>query len=327
MNPDSLSPMTATTGALPRREAAWAYEVKWDGMRALATCRGGAVRLAARTGNDITVRYPELAEMGSTTLDGIEGTVDDPIVVDGEIVMFDAQGRPSFGDLQHRMHVSDPATARRLAAESSVVFVAFDLLWTPVGPCVDRTYDERRHLLEQLEFAGDRVLRPPIEVGEPDAFVEFCRDRGLEGVVAKRRDAPYRPGRRSDAWVKVKFRRRQEFVVIGWTEGNGVRSGQFAALMLGYYDDAGDLHYAGKAGAGFSDRELRSLAAELRGLARDEPAVVAPDQRRAVHWVDPVMVVEVAFVEWSPTGHLRHPAYLGRRTDVDPRSVRREPGS
>ena len=330
MTPDTITPMTATTGRLPRGPAGtWAYEVKWDGVRALATVRDGGLRLRSRprgngAGNDVTGRYPELAELAGVRLGALG---DGPYVLDGEVVLFDDDGRPSFPLLQHRMHVADPSEARRLAAERSVVYVAFDLLWTPAGPCWDLTYDERRRLLGELDLPGRHVHVPPAIVDDPDPFVDMCRARGLEGVVAKRRAGRYRPGRRTDSWIKVKFTRRQEFVVVGWTEGTGGRSAYLGALMLGVHDEDGVLVYCGKDRTGFSDSELRALDGVLAPLERDEPTVTgAPTQRTVVHWVEPSVVVQVTFGEWSPSGHLRHPSYEGRRDDVDPRRVVREPG-
>lgn len=322
--------MLATTGPLPRR-AGWAYEAKWDGMRALATCNDGRVKLRARTGNDITARYPELAEMGEVRFGdhappGTGGGATPPFVIDGEIVMFDDEGRPSFTALQHRMHIADPQVAKELASRRSVTFVAFDVLWTPEGSCLDRTYDQRRAVLERLEFPEGRVVVPPARLGEPDEFVDFCRSRGLEGVIAKRRESVYRPGRRTDNWIKWKFVRSQELLVLGWTEGTGTRDAHVGALLLGYHDGHGSLAFAGKVGTGFTDRELRELAVILAPLARDEPLVDIPRQRTAVHWVEPTLVVDVTFAEWSPDGHLRHPSYRGRRPDVDPSKVIREPG-
>lgn len=322
--------MLATTGPLPRRSG-WAYEAKWDGMRALAWCNEGRLKLRARTGNDITSRYPELAELGDVRFAdhaplGTGGGATQPFVIDGEIVMFDDEGRPSFTALQHRMHVADPNVARELAAERSVMFVAFDVLWTPEGSCLDRTYDERRAILDRLAFAGERVLVPPARLGEPDEFVEFCRERGLEGIIAKRRDSVYRSGRRTDNWIKWKFVRSQELLVLGWTEGTGTRDAHVGALLLGYHGTDGELVFAGKVGTGFTDRELRELAVLLAPLARAEALVDIPKQRTAVHWVEPTLVVDVTFAESSPDGHLRHPSYRGRRADTDPAKVVREPG-
>ena len=335
MTPDALTPMLATTGPVPRRDGEWAYEVKWDGVRVLATVRDGALRLRSRprantpTGNDVTGRYPELEELAGVRMAGSDAT--GPFVIDGEVVLFDDDGRPSFQALQHRMHIADPAEARRLAAERSVVFIAFDVLWTPDGSCIDRTYDERRELLFDLVFPGERVLVPSAELGDPDDFIEFCRSRRLEGVMSKRRDSRYRPGRRSDHWVKTKFSRSQEFVVLGWTEGTGARSAHLGALLLGYHDADGALTYCGKVGTGFDDRELRALAPELASRARPAGDVASsivtavPRQKTAVHWLEPTLVVQVTFAEWSPTGNLRHPSYQGRRSDIDPASVVREP--
>jgi bifunctional non-homologous end joining protein LigD len=319
--------MLATLGPVPPRHDEWAYEVKWDGIRALATVAAGKVRLRGRptrsgsapSGTDITGRYPELEELAAAA--PREGT----IVVDGEVVMFDESGRPSFEALQSRMHIADPAVSRRLAAERSVVYVVFDVLWTPAGDCLKRTYDERRELLMGLDLQTERVLVPLARTGDPGPFIEMCRERELEGIVSKRRDSIYRPGQRTTAWVKTKFTRSQEMVVVGWTEGTGARSSHLGALLLGYHDETG-FRYGGKVGTGFRDREMRELLAELGARASDTPAVEGvPRQKTAVHWVEPTLVVEIAFAEWSSAGHLRHPSYKGRRSDIDPRSVVREP--
>lgn len=246
MTPERLTPMAATTSRLPRgAPGTWAYEVKWDGVRVLAVIGDGRLVLRSRPrgeglGNDVTARYPELAGLAHAHLAG--DPPGSPLVLDGEVVMFDDDGRPSFPALQHRMHIADPAEARRLAAERSVVFVAFDVLWSAEGPCVERTYDERRALLATLALAdgdAERVLMPSAQLDDPDPLVAFCEARGLEGVIAKRRDSRYRPGRRSDAWIKVKFTRSQEFVVVGWTEGTGNRSAHLGALLLGVHDAEG----------------------------------------------------------------------------------------
>jgi bifunctional non-homologous end joining protein LigD len=308
---------------MPTRGGPWAYEVKWDGMRALAVVRNGEVRLRARTGNEITARYPELAELGEARATA-SGRGDGPLVLDGEVVMFDEDGRPSFGALQHRMHIADPAVSRKMAAERSVVFVAFDVLWGPDGSSLERTYDERRELLAGVEFAGERVLVPSAELGEPDGLVAFVTERRLEGVIAKKRSSIYRPGQRTQSWIKTKFTQSQEFVVLGWTEGTGARAAHLGALLLGYRDASGAWCFAGKVGTGFSDRELGELGAQLARLDEIEPHLDVPRQKTAVHWVAPTLVVEVEFAEWSPGGSVRHPTYRGRRTDKDPRDVVRE---
>lgn len=324
--------MLATTGPVPRRAGEWAYEVKWDGVRAIATLHDGRLSLRGRptrsgskpVGNDITSRYPELEGFGA----GADVPAGDaPLVVDGEVVMFDESGRPSFGALQHRMHIADPAVSRRLAAERSVVYVVFDLLWLPDrGSCLDLTYDERRDLLADLGLQTERVLVPSAQLGDPDGLIEFVQARHLEGLISKRRDSRYRPGQRSNAWIKSKFHRSQEMLVVGWTEGTGARAAHLGALLLGYHHADGSLRYAGKVGTGFDDRELRTLRDLLAPLARDRPTVDGvPRQKTALHWVEPTVVVEVAYGEWPVDGSMRHPTYRGRRSDIDPANVVREP--
>jgi len=322
MRSGDLSPMLATAGPVPRSDGRWAYEVKWDGIRALARIEKGAVTLRARTGNDITIRYPELADL-ATEADGLDsqGTW----VIDGEVVMLDESGRPSFQALQHRMHLTDTLQIQRMAAERSVVFMVFDVLRVPDGPVIALSYDERRELLDDLGLPPQRAPVPAAELGDPTPLIEFCQRQGLEGIVAKRRDSIYVPGRRSTAWVKHKFIRRQEMLVVGWTEGTGGRAKSMGALLLGYWSLEGELQFAGKVGTGFSDAELTALMGELRSREVKTPTVDAPRMRTPTHWVEPTLVVEVGFSEWSPSGHLRHPSYQGRRNDIDPATVIREP--
>ena len=294
-------------------------------MRALAYLPAGdpdGLRLRARTGNDITTRYPELAEVGQVRS---PNSGDGPIVLDGEVVMFDDDGRPSFGALQHRMHIADPAVSRRLAAERSVVYVVFDVLWGPDGSYLDRTYDERRALLADLEFAGDRVLVPSAELGDPATLVEFCRSRELEGVISKKRDSRYRPGDRTSSWVKTKFLRSQELLVLGWTEGTGGRAGHLGALLLGYHEADGTLRFAGKVGTGFSDRELKAPRCRVRDDGRGRPDARDPtaEDGRALGGADDGGGGVVQRVE---SGWQRAPPDLPRPADRH-RSPEGDPGT
>ncbi|MEZ5320882.1 MAG: non-homologous end-joining DNA ligase [Microthrixaceae bacterium] len=334
--PRALRPMNAVAGPVGRRRGEWAYEVKWDGMRALAHIAGGTVRLVARSGNDVTVGYPELSELGVVRLVADpEGPADaplaepaSPLVLDGEIVRFDEAGRPDFAALQERMGVVDPMEAAALAVVAPVVFVVFDVLWTPVGSVLDLPYDRRRALLGALDGIGGRVLIPPVSYDET-AMVEVCRERGLEGVVAKRRDSTYRPGARSEHWRKTKFTDEVDAAVVGWTEGSGAREGSIGALLLALPDRgaAPGWRFCGKVGTGMGARELLVLGAALADAVPASPLAPLDSQRTGVHWVEPAFVVAVRFAEWSPSGRLRHPVYLGLRPHVALRSLVSHPHS
>jgi bifunctional non-homologous end joining protein LigD len=310
--------MKAVTGDLPIGEG-WAYEIKWDGIRAIATIGGGELALWSTNDIDMTVRFPELAGL-------TEAVGPTPTVLDGEIVAFDENQRPSFGLLQQRMHVQHPVDARRRADEVSVAFQVFDLLHLDGHDLVDLPYTDRRHLLEHLVEAGPSWSVPPYHRDDGAALLESARERGLEGLVAKRLTSTYLPGKRSRSWIKVKVRPQQEFVIGGWTAGEGSRSDLLGALLIGYHDD-GHLRYAGKVGTGFGDEELRRLGTLLRSRVRTTNPFDPPPPRaidRLAIYVEPELVVEVAFAEWTGDGRLRHPSYLGQRDDKDPAEVVRE---
>lgn len=316
--PKPIAPMKAVTGELPRGEG-WAFEIKWDGIRAVAPIGGGRHQLWSSNTIEMTARFPEL--------DGLHEAVGDTsAVLDGEIVTFDERGRPSFGLLQHRMHVADPREARRRAAEQPVAYQIFDLLHLDGHDLIDLPYVDRRRLLEDLVEPGPSWSVPPYHRDEGEVLLHSAAEQGLEGLVAKKLTSTYLPGKRSRSWIKVKVRPQQELVVGGWTEGEGSRRNRLGALLVGYYDD-GVLRYAGKVGTGFDEAELERLDPLLRGLARAtspfDPPPPRPIARRA-HYVEPELVVEVQFGEWTGDGRLRHPSYLGQRFDKDPEEVVRE---
>src|SRR5918994_100989 len=282
--------MKATTGTLPTGPG-WIYEVKWDGMRAVTEVAPAGVRAWSANGRDSTAAFPELGALADAL--PVEATLD------GELVALDDEGRPSFERLQHRMHVTSVADARRRAEEVRVAYVVFDLLADdlPLGTDVAQVYDDG------------------------PALLAVCEERGLEGVVAKRTDSVYTPGRRTRSWIKVKVRRHDEMVVGGWAPGEGNRAGRLGSLLVGYYDQVGDetLRYAGRVGSGFTSPELDRMGRLLAPLAGDEcPFDPRPPatQARLAHWVRPEVVVEVAYGDWTSDGRLRHPVYMGQRTDV-----------
>ncbi|HEY5013356.1 MAG TPA: non-homologous end-joining DNA ligase [Acidimicrobiia bacterium] len=321
--PSEVRPMLATPTADVPKGDGWAWELKWDGVRAIATVDGGRVRLANRNGGDISHRYPELRALGLAL-----GSTE--VVVDGELCIFDGP-RPDFQLIQRRMHVDGEREIRRLAAELPAVFVIFDLLWLDGHSTMPLPYSERRRLLVGLELAGPAWQTPPHEVGDGRATLDVAERFGLEGVVAKRLDSPYEAGRRSRAWMKWKRLLRQELVVGGWLPGSAGRTGQIGSLLVGYYDEVGGgvLHYAGRVGTGFTQAELARLAAELEPLRRAANPFATPPAGRAkipkeAVFVEPRVVVEVRFTEWTAGGSVRQPAYLGQRDDKLATDVVRE---
>jgi bifunctional non-homologous end joining protein LigD len=315
--PDRLAPMLAVAGSLPSGDAGWAYEVKWDGIRAVVYVEGGRVRALGRSSTDITARYPELREAG-------EQLGARPAVLDGEVIALGPDGRPSFGQLQQRMHLSGSSEIARKARQVPVSYVVFDVLHLDGQSLLELSYDERRQRLESLGLAGGSLATGDSFRDVPGADVlAAAEQRGLEGIVAKRRDSPYRPGRRSGEWVKVKVVRTQEVVIGGWTAGNGQRSGELGALLLGIPGGDG-LRYVGKVGTGFGEQERRAILRRLEPLARKtspfstpvDPAVAA-----LAHFVRPAVVGEVRYGDRTEDGHLRHASWRGLRPDKDPREV------
>jgi bifunctional non-homologous end joining protein LigD len=320
--PEEVRPMLAATGTLPADDAAWAYEFKWDGVRAIGRIDGGRIRLTSRNGNDLTGSFPEIRALG-------EHFGSHQVVIDGEIVAFDDQGRPRFQKLQPRIHATDAAKAGRLAAEQPVVYVIFDLLYLDGRSLMTDPYTERRRLLESLGLekakAGSWTLSPRFD-GPGSDILRASQEQGLEGVLAKRRDSPYLPGKRSPTWTKVKNVRTQEVVIGGWTPGEGHREGRFGSLLLGIPTDAG-LEYVGQVGTGFSEAVLDDLTATLRVLRSGKSpfATDVPRQyRKVATWVEPSLVGEVSFGEWTTDGRMRHPSWRGIRDDKEWREVRRE---
>jgi bifunctional non-homologous end joining protein LigD len=312
--------MKAVTGELPDGDA-WAAELKWDGMRLVAAVGDPdqPLRLDTTNGKDAAARFPELGGLPAEL-------APHRAVLDGEAVALDGHGRPDFGRLQHRMHLTRPGEITRLAAEIPVTYVVFDLLWLDGEDLTSSPYLERRERLMDVVAPGDRWLVPAHHLGGAADLLAAARAQRLEGVVAKRTDSRYLPGTRSPLWRKVKVRPQQEFVIGGWHPGEGHRDGQLGSLLVGYYE--GDaLRYAGKVGTGFDAAELARLGRLLAEVATDTPPFDPPPPKpvaRTAHWVRPQLVAEITFAEWTPNGTLRHPSYLATREDKDPHDVVRE---
>ncbi len=308
-------PMLATPAhQLP--DGDWAIEVKWDGVRAAAVVESGRLRLISRNGRDITEGYPEIA--------GLARVVDD-IVLDGEIVASDDHGRPSFERLQQRMHVRDPGAVVRLATTIPVAYLAFDVLRRARRDCTDEPWSVRRRALTDLDLAASpgNWQVPPAAIGdEGRRLFDHTIESGLEGVVAKRTDSRYESGRRSPAWRKVKHFTSQEFVVGGYEFGSGARNGRLGSLLLGVYDDRGAFVFCGGVGTGFTNEMIDILTETLGRIERPTSPFSGPTPSGA-RFVEPVIVVDVRFIQWTDAGVIRAPSFRGVRPDIDPTQVQR----
>jgi len=315
--PPVLRPMLSGATGIPEAAAgdrrAWRYliEPKWDGVRAIVTVHDGQVRLTSRNDHDVSAAYPELVHP-PPTLAGRSA------VLDGEVVAIGERGRPEFGLLQRRMHVRRPSEA--LIGEVPVNIVLFDILWLDGESLTALDQERRREILVGLAIGHPPWLTSPLlDLPADQDLVTTVRDLGLEGFMMKRADAPYLPGRRSDAWRKVKCVRRREFVVGGWLEGRRSRAGGLGSLALGVWDGppGGDRHlrFVGMAGSGISQTDVEAFSGALVHLSRRESPFSGPTPP-GVRYLEPVLVAEVTFSEVTAAGTLRHPVLEGFRTDV-----------
>lgn len=306
--------MLALTGRPADVRDQHAYEFKWDGVRALATVDASGLTLTSRRGGDITQRYPELA--------GLAEVVPGGTILDGEIVALDQHARPSFGLLQHRMHLDDPGRIAAAVTSSPVVLMLFDLLREGGTSRLDDPYEQRRAALLGLGLASEQWQTPP-HGDDLDMMLRAAEELGLEGVVAKRLGSRYRPGVRSPDWRKLPLLRRQEFVVGGWVPGTGRRSGSFGALVVGYYEGS-ELRYAGRVGTGYRADDLRRLSGLLADRERATSPFTGTQAPSETVFVEPDLVIDVQFKQWTRDGVLRAPSYKGLRNDKDPGAVVRE---
>ena len=328
--PERILPMLAVAGELPEDQARWSFEVKWDGVRAIAYARPGRLRLESRNLNEITAAYPEvrglLRDLGMREA-----------VLDGEIVAFDEDGRPSFERLARRMHVTSEATVRRLASSTPVMYAIFDLLHLDGRSLMRLPYERRREALEGLSLSGPAWRVPAAHPGSGEGgsrLLAATAERGLEGIVAKRLDSRYEPGRRTGAWVKTKHTHRQELVIAGWLPGEGSHSRRIGSLLMGHWsqqpESSGrpdELRYAGRVGTGFTERALADLRRRLEPLRRDAcPFTPAPRLPPEAVFVEPELVAEVQFGGWTADGLMRAPSFKGLREDKPALDVVRERG-
>jgi bifunctional non-homologous end joining protein LigD len=317
--PEQVDPMlaTLTDAAHFGDESGWAFEMKWDGVRAIAYLAGGRIKLLSRKGRDDTGAYFEVArELAKIKVR--------TAILDGEVVVMDAAGRPNFGLLQHRINLTKPVDIERAAKAYPAQLMLFDVLELNGQSLIKKTYQERRAILEDVVHPepGSLIQVPPIFEGDLQAALETGRLLQLEGVVAKRRNSTYQAGRRTHTWLKIKLHRAQEIVIGGWRPGQGRRSGGVGSLLMGIPTEAG-LHYVGRVGSGFNDRQLDEMQTRLEKLSRKtSPFIDVPrEDARDAHWVTPSLVGEVSYGELTEPGRLRHPVWRGLRPDKSPREV------
>ena len=310
--PEWVTPMLATLTEDRFSDPGWLYERKLDGERCLAFRRADGVSLVSRNRKELNNSYPEL-------VDALAGQPGD-FIVDGEIVAFEGT-MTSFARLQGRMQVKDPEAARRSGV--AVYFYLFDVLHLDGRDLTGLDLRRRKALLRRLIDYGDPLRFTAHRNGDGVAYWEQACRKGWEGIIAKRADAPYSHGRSKD-WLKFKCVLEQEFVIGGYTDPEGSRFG-FGALLIGYYDNRGELRYAGKVGTGYSHQMLEQLSRSLADLEQDTPAFAGGNLPRSkVHWVRPELVCQVGFTEWTRDGQLRHPRFQGLRRDKAPQDVVRE---
>ena len=318
--PDRIDPMKARTGRLPRDDDAWGYEIKWDGIRTVAFCDVGHIALQGRNFTRLHAPLPGDPRRwgGRSAATGRCSTA--------RSWPSTSTGKPSFERLQARMHLASDSAVRRRMKDIPVTYVAFDLLWLDGHSTFALPYEERRALLEQLELEGPSWRTPAYHRGDGAALLEASRAQGLEGIVAKRLDSPYEPGRRSSGWIKVKNVFRQELVIGGYTPGEGGRSASIGALAVGYHRD-GELRLRGQGGHGLHPVDARHCSSASSSPCGPTTSPFAGRQPpRGTLFVEPRLVAEVEFREWTRSGTLRAPSFKGLRDDVDPQDVVREGG-
>lgn len=313
--PTSVAPMLATLGQPPGGDD-WVGELKWDGVRGVASIASGQLGLFSRREQPIGGNYPELRDL-PTLLRGRDA------VLDGEIVALDEAGRPRFGRLQSRIQVARPS--RVLLEQVPVHFYVFDLLGLDGESTMSLPYLTRRAMLAELDLTGERVVVPPhFHDIAPAALLEVAAEHRLEGIVSKRKDSLYRPGIRSPSWIKTPLRPRTEVIIGGWTPGSGRRAGTFGALLVGAHAEDRQLVWLGNVGTGFTDIMLAQLLQQFAALERtrspfagDIPLAFSRDAR----WVEPVLVADVEYAELTTDMKLRKASFKGLRADKPPENV------
>jgi bifunctional non-homologous end joining protein LigD len=322
-----IKPMLASPGKLPYDNNQYSFEIKWDGLRAILYYTTDQIIITSRNLRNITSQYPELQQLR-------EMLVGQQIILDGEIIAFNKKGHPSFPLLQQRMGLSSPTSIKNKMLEIPVTYIIFDILYLNQRSLVDLPYTERRQILEKLNLTGANWQTPPYQQGSGKEILTAVSALKLEGIVAKRLTSSYTPGKRSENWLKIKNQQRQELVIGGWLPGKGRRSEGIGSLLLGYYDIAlqqakeenkqQHFLYAGKVGTGFSTDTLHKLLAQLTPLRRTTSPFSTNNFSKTTIFVEPHLVGEFEFTEWTPNHTLRHPSFKGLRNDKSAQDVIRE---
>lgn len=305
--PALIEPMLTKTADEPFSREGWIYEPKLDGIRSIAYIKDSTVRLISRRGINLTERYPLIEKSLAKN--------SDDIIVDGEITAIDAQGRPSFQLLQR-------AGQTRLTKGTRIVFYVFDILYADGRSLIEETLEIRREILKKALKQTD-VVKIVNDLGSDGlkAF-EACVDIDLEGIVAKKLDSVYRPGYRTSDWLKIKSFKSAEFLICGYSEGAGARNGHFGSLILGYYDEKGELAHAGSVGTGFNNKLMQELLKAMKPLERKTtPFGLKTGRKKDATWLTPKLVAEIKFSEWTADGMLRHPVFMRLREDIEPTDV------
>jgi bifunctional non-homologous end joining protein LigD len=311
--PQSVSPMMATAVTEPPEGEKWMYEIKWDGIRAICFIEGGRVRMISRNGNSYDRQFPELTVMPNYVRA-------ESAIVDGEIAVLDSKGRATFGEIQPRIHQTDPNSIAHMARKTPAVFFAFDLLYLDGYDLRNAPLRERKAALEAVIEPSDRIRLSQHFTTSGEQMLEAARQAGLEGIMAKQWDSKYED-RRSRCWLKVKIHGQQDFVICGYTLGERTT---FSSLVLGVYD-RGKLEWAGNVGTGFNDQSLGTIFKKLKEIRTDKrPFDRAPAMLRDAEWVEPKLVCECKFTEWTKDGKLRAPVFLRLRSDKSPEECVRE---
>ena len=314
--PKLVPPMLAVLAkTLPVKGDDYAYEYKWDGVRAIFRWDGNDLSLQSRNQLDITNRYPEIWPLA-------ESFGSRPVMLDGEVIALDEHERPSFARLQRRMHVQDMTAVRRLMTEVPVFFVVFDVLWLDGASLMDQPWMTRRDRLEELELSGPAWLRSPVQYGDGAAVLSAAARMKLEGIVAKKLNSLYRPGVRSPDWLKIKIVSDDEFVIGGWVPEAGNRTSRVGSLLLGAYDDQGRLRFLGGVGTGFNDETHRLLTTLLRSLASSENSFADRVPKRGAIFVKPRAVAQIEYRRRGTEGMLQQASFKGIRTDKNPKEIR-----
>lgn len=310
--PPPFRPMLATLGDQPFDSEEHVFEVKWDGVRTLAFCDGDGATLYSRTKRDVSIQYPEFTALNERL------SVSDA-VLDGEIVAMDENGRPSFGRIQHRIGLTRPGDVRRGQERYPLDLLLFDVVYADGEWLKDVPLADRIERLEAIVDFGDDIIRSEPVRERGVALFRAAEDQGLEGIVAKKLSSHYYPDRRSRDWTKVKVVHSLSVVICGWTHGERSRSKTFGALLMGMYDDSGDLQFIGSVGTGFKEADLRAIREALDQMSVEAPPLFeVPKELKGVNWVHPTLVAEIEYREMTAYRRLRAPSFKGFRSDIGP---------